>query len=346
MDFKGKKVSDEVEAEMMLRYKYKEYMASDLDDMKLKLRTLGVCIVPDVLSADECHRMSRGIWQWLEKKTAAFETPIRKHDYESWSQFSPEFYPKHSMLLQHWEIGHAPFVWEVRSNPKVMEVFEHLWGVLPSDLISSFDGASLHFPHEVTGKGFYRGNNWLHTDQSYQRPGFECVQSWVTAKEVREGDATLAFIPRSHLLHGEFGARFGRGDNKDWVKMTGAQQAWYVERTGSEVQFIKCPRGSMVLWDSRTIHSGSEPLRTRPRANLRQIVYVCMTPRRFCSEKMLKKRIDAFYTGRMTSHHPYRVHLFGEMPRTFGKASVIARSRPLDPERVGKVIRRLVGYNQ
>ena len=312
MDFKGKKVSDEVEAEMMLRYKCKEYMASGLDDMKLKLRTLGVCIVPDVLSADECHRMSRGIWQWLEKKTAAFETPIRKHDYESWSQFAPEFYPKHSMLLQHWDIGHAPFVWEVRSNPKVMEVFEHLWGVLPSDLISSFDGASLHFPHEVTGKGFYRGNNWLHTDQSYQRPGFECVQSWVTAKEVREGDATLAFIPRSHLLHGEFGARFGQGDNKDWVKMTGA----------------------------------SEPLRTRPRANLRQIVYVCMTPRRFCSEKMLKKRIDAFKAGRMTSHHPYRVHLFGEMPRTFGKASVIARSRPLDPERVGKVIRRLVGYNQ
>jgi hypothetical protein len=346
MEFKGKKVSDEVEAEMMSRYKYEDYMALDMKDMKIKLQTLGVCVVPDVLSAEECHAVSRGVWGWLREKTSTYAKPMRKNDLSTWSQFF-DFTPKHSMLLQNWGVGHAPFVWSVRTNPRVMDVFAHLWNVPPRDLLTSFDGVSLHFPHEVTGRGFYRGNTWLHTDQSYQRTGFECVQSWVTARPVREGDATLAFIPRSHLLHREFASRFGEGTSDDWVKLTAEQQAWYVEQTGSPVHFIKCPRGSMVLWDSRTIHSGSEALRTRPRPNLRQVVYVCMTPRTLCSPKMLEKRIRAFKAGRMTSHWPHRVRVFAEMPRTYGKKVLISFHPQMhEPQKMSGISRRLIGYNQ
>lgn len=85
------------------------------------------------------------------------------------------------MLLQQWSVGHAQFIWDLRQNPSVVNVFSHLWSVPQEDLLTSFDGASFHMPPETTGFGWYRENMWLHTDQSYQRPLFECVQSWLTA---------------------------------------------------------------------------------------------------------------------------------------------------------------------
>ena len=55
------------------------------------------------------------------------------------------------------------------------------------------------FPEE-TNRGWHR-STWYHTDQSYLRPDFECVQDWVTAYDVDEGDATLAFMEKSNIYH-------------------------------------------------------------------------------------------------------------------------------------------------
>lgn len=35
----------------------------------------------------------------------------------------------------------------------------------------------------------------------------------------------------------------------------------------------------MVFWDSRTIHSGQEAMKSREKPNMRCVVYVCMIPR-------------------------------------------------------------------
>ena len=346
MEYTGKKVSDAVEAEMMSRYKYEEYVALDMREMKEKLERLGVCVVPNVLSEQECLSTRRGMWQWLEEKTSGLPIPLKRRDPRTWSSFF-SLSPMHSMLLQHWGVGHAQFAWDVRTNARVLEVFASLWNVCPSDLVCSFDGVSMHFPPEVTGRGFYRGNTWLHTDQSYERAGFECVQSWVTAREVRVGDATLAFIPRSHLLHAAFAKQFDcHVDRKDWCKLSVEQQQWYMQQTGSAVEFIRCPRGSMVLWDSRTIHSGSESLRTRPLPNMRQVVYVCMTPRRLCNSKALASRIKAFEAGRMTTHWPHRMRVFPKMPQLYGKSTFLPLGSGLVvPPPLGPAGRRLVGYS-
>ena len=97
----------------------------------------------------------------------------------------------HSMLIQHWGIGHSQFNWDLRQNPKVVDIFSKIWDVNKYNLVTSFDGASIHFPHEITNVGFYRGNDWFHCDQSFQRNNAECIQSWLTAYDVNEGDATL-----------------------------------------------------------------------------------------------------------------------------------------------------------
>lgn len=326
-------MSDEEEREMMQRYVFEKYRATDASQIRDRLDRFGVCVVPDVLIEEECAEMEAGAWNWLESVTRGFEVPWRRADDSTWASFY-KLSPMHSMLLQHWGVGHAQWVWNVRMNKRVGRVFEAVWrgrcggnaSVSAESMLTSFDGVSLHLPHERTRRGFYRGATWLHTDQSYTRPGPECVQSWVTARDVCVGDATLAFLPGSHLLHASFARRFGVTSKSDWYKLSGEQQQWYVEQTcvgGPE--FMMCPRGSMVLWDSRTIHSGSEALRTRPRENFRVVVYVCLMPRQLLygqkdKDKILRKRVKVFEAQRMTTHWPLKVKLFSKTPRLYSAA--------------------------
>lgn len=342
-------MSDEEEREMMQRYVFEKYRATDASQIRDRLERFGVCVVPGVLSAEECAEMEDGAWNWLESVTRGFEVPWRRADDATWASFY-KLSPMHSMLLQHWGVGHAQWVWNVRMNKRVGRVFEAVWrgrcggGVGASasasadaeNMLTSFDGVSLHLPHERTRRGFYRGATWLHTDQSYTRPGPECVQSWVTARDVCVGDATLAFFPGSHLLHAAFARRFGVTSKDDWYKLSGEQQQWYVEQQQQQTsgagdgavggpEFMMCPRGSMVLWDSRTIHSGSEALRTRPRENFRVVVYVCLMPRQLLygqkdKDKILRKRVRVFEEQRMTTHWPLKVKLFPKTPRLYSAA--------------------------
>ena len=102
------------------------------------------------------------------------------------------------MLLQNCQVGQSQFVWDIRQNEKVIDVFKTIWGT--DDLLCSFDGASFHFPPELTNRGWFR-KLWYHTDQSYLTPDFKCIQSWVTAYDVNTGDATLSFMDKSHKFH-------------------------------------------------------------------------------------------------------------------------------------------------
>jgi len=82
---------------------------------------------------------------------------------------------------------------------------------------------------------------------------------------------------------------------------------------------IKCPKGSLVLWDSRTIHCGIEPLKNRKNPNFRAIIYLCYLPRSLATSKQLEKKIKAFETLRTTSHWPCNIKLNNINPRTYGK---------------------------
>merc|ERR1711871_26957 len=165
-------------------------------------------------------------------------------------------------------MGHQ-FVWNIRQNPKVVDIFSKIWSTKPEDLLTSFDGASFHFPPEETNRGWYR-QTWYHTDQSYFRPDFECIQSWVTAYNVGEGDATLAFMEGSNKYHKEFNKYFSeiniefanKGNKSDWYKHSRVEQKFYEDK-GCEEKRIRCKAGDMVFWDSGTIHCGTEAVRMR-----------------------------------------------------------------------------------
>ena len=297
-----------------MSYENEKYLTTP-DKLKETIDTYGVGIIPDVLDKNELDAMRDGMWDYLEHVSQKFDTPINRNVSKTWVEYI-KMYPKHSMLLQNYGVGHSQFVWDIRQNEKIVDIFSKIWKTPKDELLTSFDGAAFHFPPEETNRGWYR-KTWYHTDQSYLRPDFECIQSWVTAYDVSEGDATLAFMEKSNQHHAEFADTFKIENKSDWYKHTEEEQKFYEDK-GCEEKRIKCSAGSMVFWDSRTIHCGTESMRNREEKKIRNVVYVCMTPRKLITEANLRKKRKAFDELRMTSHWPHKPKLFPVNPRTYG----------------------------
>ena len=85
-------------------------------------------------------------------------------------------------------------------------------------------------PPEVTNIGWYRGNDWFHCDQSFKRNDFECVQSWVTAYDVNKGDATLAFLEKSHKYHKNFKEYNNITEKSDWYKLKEDEINYFISK--------------------------------------------------------------------------------------------------------------------
>jgi hypothetical protein len=300
----------------MIEYEFEKYTAT-IHDVKIILDTFGVAIIPNVLNEEECQSMNDGIWDTLEYLTSNWDIPMDRNNQKTWKEMK-YLYPKHSMLIQNWGIGHAQHIWDIRQNPKIVEIFAKLWKCNKEDLLVSFDATSFHIPPETTKLGWYRGNDWFHCDQSFTNNKFKCVQGWVTGYDINEGDATLTILESSNEYHKHFQDRFNTDVKDDWYKLNEIEKQFYIEENNCLPKRIKCPKGSLVLWDSRTIHCGSEALKTRKVPNFRNIVYVCYEPRTKCREKNLIKKQKAFDELRMTTHWPCKVKLFPLNPRTYG----------------------------
>lgn len=325
---------------MNTEYEFERYIANK-DNILNVLNYYGVAIIPSILSDEECEKMNAGIWDTLEHSTSKYNIPINRNKPETWREMQ-KLYPKHSMLIQNWDLGHAQYVWDVRQNPKIVDIYANIWKCKPEDLLVSFDAISYHMPPEITKLGWYKGKDWFHTDQSYLNSDFKCVQAWVTGFDVNEGDATLSILESSHDYHEDFQKKFKTTEKDDWYKLEGEQLDFYKEDKCCLQKRIKCPKGSMVLWDSRTIHCGSEALKTREKTNFRHVVYVCYEPRSRCSEKNLIKKQDAFNNRRLTSHWPCKVKLFAKTPRTYG--APIYDPEPLPQPKLSDLGRKLAGF--
>ena len=298
-----------------MNYEFDKYICTK-ETLKATIDLYGVAVIPSILNEEECNNMVNGIWDFFEHISNSWEMPINRNNKESWSGFY-KLFPLHSMLIQHWNVGHAQASWNVRQNIKIVEIFAHFWGCSINDLLVSYDGLSFNLPPEVTKRGWNRGNTWYHTDQSYTTNDFKCIQSFVTGLDINENDATLSFLEGSNKYHKDFKDEFNITDKDDWYKLTKDQEEFYYKR-GYEVKNIKCPKGSLVFWDSRTIHCGIEANKARSVPNIRAVIYLCYMPRSQCNEANLKKKQKAFNELRTTSHYPCKIKLFSKSPRTYG----------------------------
>lgn len=321
-----------------MSYKFEKYVTT-LDKVNETLDNYGVAVLPSLLNEKECTKINNGMVNFFEHITSEWAKPFKINDKTTWKELF-KLYPVHSMLYQHWKIGHSQHIWDVRQNLKVVEVFAKIWNCKNEDLLVSFDGASFHLPPEETNRGWFN-KSWLHTDQSPTRNEKECIQGMITSLDVNEGDATFCFLEKSHLFHKEFSKRFNISEKGDWYKLNDHEISFFKDKSCEMVK-IKCPAGSMILWDSRTIHCGVEALKRRANKNFRSVIYICMTPRNLCSKKDLEKRKKAFEELRMTTHWPHKPILFPIKPRTYGGELPIVKDikKPI----LNELGRRLIGY--
>tara|TARA_Y100001970_G_scaffold31463_1_gene39108 strand:- start:14594 stop:15586 length:993 start_codon:yes stop_codon:yes gene_type:complete len=321
-------------------YAKKKYL-TDKDGLKEILEEFGVAIIPSILNDEECESLSKGMWDFFEHITQKMEIPLDRNDKKTWRTLY-DLYPLHSMLYQHWSIGHAQFSWDVRQNEKVVDIFSHFWKCSKEELLVSFDGASFNVPPEITNRGWNRNNVWLHTDQSYTRPNFECVQSWITALDVNKGDATLGFLEGSHKFHEEFAEKFNITSKGNWFRINNEEYLNFYLEKGCKLKKIMCPKGSLVLWDSRTIHCGIEATKERELPNFRNVVYICYSPRSLARKTDLKKKLKAFDELRTTTHWPSKPKLFSKVPRTYGND--IPNVSQINPPVLNELGKKLAGF--
>ncbi len=322
-----------------LIYEYEKYSTTK-EGLKDMIDKYGVAIIPNILDEKECDNMVNGIWDYFEHISHEWKNPISRDNQDSWKEFY-KLYPLHSMLVQHWNIGHAQVSWDLRQNMKIVDIFSHFWNCKADELLVSFDGLSFNPPPEITNRGWNRNNTWYHTDQSYTNSNFKCIQSWITGLDVNEGDATLSFLEGSNKYHEEFADEYKISDKEDWYKLSKEEEQFYISK-GCQYINIKCPKGSLVFWDSRTIHCGIEASKHRKNANFRAIVYLCYMPRSLCSKALLNKKQKAFNELRTTNHYPCKPKLFTKMPRTYGNEIPIIT--PIKTPIINDLGKKLAGF--
>ena len=293
-----------------------------------ELAELGYTVVTNVLTNEEVQAALTGIWTGL-----ATLCGTTLSDINNW----PDWRWPHSLsikgLIQHYgSLSHCQAVWDVRQNPKVAGVFADIWQVNSSELLTSFDGLGVQKPPEYTKKySDPLGTPWHHIDQGAGKQGLQCVQGFVNLIEGTSEDGCLIVRPRSHLYHQAFHETFP-GHQADWVLLTDQEKAWYdaiaAQSPNSMFDFHGCapirvaaPAGSLVLWDSRTVHANATALAQRSIPKFRVVIYVCMTPRSWATEKNLEKKRKYLLEGRVTTHWPHQVKVFGKVPRLYGDTS-------------------------
>jgi hypothetical protein len=324
-------------------YEGERFWCKTPEEVKATLREHGVAVLLDAVDADGVQKLQDGMWDTLGWMTQHMETPVVRGDPTTYGSVR-ELAPTHGFLFQGWRgLAHRQHVWDARET--AAPAFAAIWGCAPEDLLCSFDAVSMGIVHmaEPKATGWERGNVWLHMDQAPARPDFECVQAWLTGEDILPGNATLDVMPGSHKLMARFAAENGVTETKDWYKLSAEERAWY-QANGCERLRILAPAGALVLWDSRTIHSGANPLKEAPVQKPRNVVYICMQPRHVtvrgmdlgtekrrltraetkALETTLKKRRMIFDPTnesrflRMTTHWPRPVRLFGAFPRSYG----------------------------
>jgi hypothetical protein len=287
---------------------YKEYIANK-DNFIEVLDKYGVCVIPEILSEEECISFRNQIWKDLQY---IHKDRFDINNENTWRNYF-DMFPAHSFLIQHFGIAHLQSVWNIRQNEDIADIFAKIHNVNKEDLRTSYDGISVGLPPEKTNKGWYRNKGWLHCDQGKKRKGRVCVQGQVNLYPVNEGDATLTILEGSHLFHDEFFT--DKEVDIDWYMLDEKDINWYKEK-GCKQFLIKAPIGSLILWDSRTIHAGQEPIKGREKENFRMVVYVCHLPYFFFDKRSKTRREKAFREKRVLNH--WSAKMFAKDPRTYG----------------------------
>lgn len=286
---------------MNLNNNFIEYNNITYDNINNSIKKYGFVVIKNVITNKQSDNYVNDIWSWLEKITY---NNINRNDntthitYEDAKEKKLKNYNwptgKNGIISSH-GISHANFVWKARTEKNVKNVFSKLWNT--NELLTSFDGICVMKPSNEVN------NSWFHFDQSPTKKGLHCIQGFINLQDTTEKDGCLMIYPSSNNYHEEY-----FNDNKisfddDWYSFNKTNKAnEWMENKGLKPYKVIAPKGSLVLWDSRTAHCSSLPLSN----NIRYTIYVCMTPKSLASSKILNEKRKIFKNRIGTNHWPHQ----------------------------------------
>eukprot|EP00656_Telonema_subtile_P008249 TRINITY_DN13861_c0_g1_i2.p2 TRINITY_DN13861_c0_g1~~TRINITY_DN13861_c0_g1_i2.p2 ORF type:complete len:193 (-),score=36.38 TRINITY_DN13861_c0_g1_i2:113-691(-) len=158
----------------------------------------------------------------------------------------------------------------------------------------------------------------------------------------------LVVLPGSHHQHEAMCARASAvPEQGDFVVVPPNDP---VLHAGGPARFVCAAAGDMILWDSRTVHCntpapaalagalGASAEDASPDGGwqlIRQVGYVCMTPKSLASTEVLEARREGFVNNVSCSHWPHRFVAAGH---------ALMDTPEKDPLAIGVEQRRLIGY--
>ncbi|KAJ3055793.1 hypothetical protein HK097_009176 [Rhizophlyctis rosea] len=189
---------------------------------------------------------------------------------------------------------------------------------------------------------------WPHRDQHPTHNTLDCVQGVLhLASNLNDTDGGLILYPRSHLLNWPSLPDYSLCKPSEFFRIP--PKAKHCQP--SEARVIRAPAGCICLWDSRTVHCNRPPQASEG-GSTRAVVYICMTPRKFASEDMLRKRVECYKKFGTGNHCPHRLSVNpvgGWMFRSGSSidAKLVQEKLKREANPAGKddrIVRRLVGF--
>ena len=282
--------------------------APDDPELAAYLNVHGFVVVQAAADSSQVQKATGLLWEWLVEAAG-----WKCHEPGTWtdSSFRAIGDPTNGIVSGR-GFGHSRLAWYVRTLPRVRRAFETIWKT--SELIVSFDGGNIFRPYDSLAPrqcSTRTRGGWWHVDQGRTKRGLCAVQGFVSLTCSDERTGGLCVVPGSHHGHDELMSYAATNDN-DYV--TVPEPAVNPALQGAVL--VACEAGDLVLWDSRTIHCNTPAILSADSAEssqkdnvkadlLRAVVYVCMTPARWASRKVLHERRLAFAAGIGSTHWPH-----------------------------------------
>lgn len=241
-------------------------------------------------------------------------------------------------------MAHSRFMWDARVACK--PVFQQLYGITTtttttddsttttnngggsSGLITSFDTAGVFTNYHLPEIGHKSKTKpaWYHVDQGHLALGLgrQCIQGALNLLDANRSTGGFVVCPGSHLALEDTLRVAGSKRRSNFVQLGSNNPkddiAGFKALLGKYPPIlVEAPAGSMILWDSRTIHANSHHLSPTPIAPnpnfpgvLRAMAYLCMMPRdrlydpnnpdHYTTNAMLRR--DYVNNGSITNHWP------------------------------------------
>lgn len=214
----------------------------------------GCAVIKNCVTPERAEYYKQKQIEWLKSFNLGFDP----EDRTTWTKDHLPVSFKGGMYFGYGS-NHEKFVWEARTEPKVLEVFEKLWGT--KELLTSFDGMNITLPQQKD----LVFTPWPHCDQSQLRKGMQCVQGLLNYQPNGPEDGGLWLMKGSAKLFDEFFREERVGAQSpdapppelkmiDHFRFTDEHVKWFQER-GCVIEKMNLDPGDLV-----SFHLGKQGL--------------------------------------------------------------------------------------